>query len=43
MKLRMLLISFSAVRDEHHPLVTPDGYVDNLAQAVELFLQHRKL
>lgn len=27
--------------DEPHPSVTPDGYVDNLAQAVELILKHR--
>ena len=27
--------------DEPHPEVKPDGYVDNLAQAVELFLKYR--
>ncbi|XP_069316507.1 phospholysine phosphohistidine inorganic pyrophosphate phosphatase isoform X1 [Eulemur rufifrons] len=26
--------------DEHHPEVKPDGYVDNLAEAVALLLQH---
>ncbi|XP_006880200.1 PREDICTED: phospholysine phosphohistidine inorganic pyrophosphate phosphatase [Elephantulus edwardii] len=26
--------------DEHHPEVQADGYVDNLAQAVDLLLQH---
>ncbi|XP_055464958.1 phospholysine phosphohistidine inorganic pyrophosphate phosphatase [Psammomys obesus] len=26
--------------DEHHPEVKADGYVDNLAEAVELLLQH---
>lgn len=28
-------------QDEPHPFVKPDGYVDNLLQAVNLFLQHR--
>ncbi|KAK2172413.1 hypothetical protein NP493_965g01040 [Ridgeia piscesae] len=28
-------------RDEPHASVTPDGYVDNLLQAVDLFLAHR--
>ncbi|XP_019635548.1 PREDICTED: phospholysine phosphohistidine inorganic pyrophosphate phosphatase-like [Branchiostoma belcheri] len=27
--------------DEHHPTVHPDGFVDNLKQAVDLLLQHR--
>jgi len=27
--------------DEPHPVVTPDGYVDNLAQAVDLYLNNR--
>ena len=27
--------------DEDHPTVKPDGYVDNLAQAVDLYLKHR--
>lgn len=26
--------------DEHHPEVKADGYVDNLAEAVDLLLQH---
>lgn len=26
--------------DENHPAVKPDGYVDNLAQAVELILKY---
>ena len=26
--------------DEHHPTVKPDGYVDNLAQAVDLILKY---
>lgn len=26
--------------DEHHPEVRADGYVDNLAEAVDLLLQH---
>ncbi|XP_011674256.1 phospholysine phosphohistidine inorganic pyrophosphate phosphatase [Strongylocentrotus purpuratus] len=28
--------------DEHHPEVRPDGFVENLAHAVDLLLQHRK-
>ncbi|XP_041476408.1 phospholysine phosphohistidine inorganic pyrophosphate phosphatase-like isoform X2 [Lytechinus variegatus] len=28
--------------DEHHSEVKPDGFVDNLAQAVDLLLQHQK-
>ncbi|CAH1783937.1 unnamed protein product [Owenia fusiformis] len=28
--------------DENHPTVTPDGYVDNLAEAVDLFLANRQ-
>jgi len=26
--------------DEHHPTVKPDGYVDNLAQAVDMILKY---
>ncbi|ELU05136.1 hypothetical protein CAPTEDRAFT_182640 [Capitella teleta] len=28
-------------KDENHATVTPDGYVDNLLQAVKLYLKHR--
>lgn len=27
-------------QDEHHPTVTPDGYVNDLAEAVDLILKH---
>ena len=34
-------VLFYRAEDEPHPTVTPDGYVDNLAQAVDVFLKHR--
>ena len=33
--------SLNRPEDEPHATVTPDGYVDNLAQAVDLYLAHK--
>ena len=34
-------VSLCRKSDEPHPLVTPDGYVDNLKQAIDLYLNNR--
>lgn len=34
-------LTFFRPKDENHATVTPDGYVDNLLQAVKLYLKHR--
>ena len=36
-----VLLLFCRASDEPHAAVKPDGYVDNLLQAVDLFLQHK--
>ena len=42
LKFSLWIKCFSCRRpgDENHPAVKPDGYVDNLAQAVELILKY---
>lgn len=42
LKFSLWIKCFSCCRpgDENHPAVKPDGYVDNLAQAVELILKY---
>ena len=35
-----LTLAPSRLEDENHPTVKPDGYVDNLADAVDLILKY---
>ena len=38
--LEFIFIFSSRPEDEHHPSVKPDGYVNNLAEAVDLILKY---
>jgi len=40
LRLCNVAISTRAVFDEPHSEITPDGYVDNLAEAVDLLLSN---
>lgn len=41
--LTCALLSPSRPSDENHPLVKPDAYVNNLAEAVDIILQQQQL